>query len=114
MLVHPMAEMGGIVNYGGSAAAMVDIVDEKTMKPNETSLGGVSGASLGKKSRGCASIAGIFILPGDAPKSNSNFLVVIPFKPAGDHTKSTYVGACACACMSTSCTGLMGRKTRLR
>ena len=40
MLVHPMAEMGGIANYGGSAAAMVDIVDEKTMKPNETSLGG--------------------------------------------------------------------------
>ena len=35
-----MAEMGGIANYGGSAAAMVDIVDEKTMKPNETSLGG--------------------------------------------------------------------------
>ena len=35
-----MAEMGGIANYGGSAAAMVDIVDEKTMKPNKTSLGG--------------------------------------------------------------------------
>ena len=35
-----MAEMGGIANYGGSAAAMVNIVDEKTMKPNETSLGG--------------------------------------------------------------------------
>ena len=35
-----MAEMGGIANYGGSAAAMVDIVDEKTMKPNETILGG--------------------------------------------------------------------------
>ena len=35
-----MAEMGGIANYGGSAAAMVDIVDEKTMKPNEMSLGG--------------------------------------------------------------------------
>ena len=40
MLVHPMAEMGGIANYGGSTAAMVDIVDEKTMKLNETSLGG--------------------------------------------------------------------------
>ena len=35
-----MAEMGGMANYGGSAAAMVDIVDEKTMKPNETSAGG--------------------------------------------------------------------------
>ena len=35
-----MAETGGIANYGGSAAAMVDIVDEKTTKPNETSLGG--------------------------------------------------------------------------
>ena len=33
MLVHPMAEMGGIANYGGPAAAMVDIVDEKTTKP---------------------------------------------------------------------------------
>ena len=40
MLVHPMAEMGGIANYGGPAAAMVDIVDEKTMKTNETSAGG--------------------------------------------------------------------------
>ena len=40
MMVHPMAEMGGMANYGGSAATMVDIVDEKTMKPNETSLGG--------------------------------------------------------------------------
>ena len=39
MLVHPKAEMGGIANYGGSSAAMVDIVDEKTMKPNKTSLG---------------------------------------------------------------------------
>ena len=39
MLVHPMAEMGRIANYGGSAAAMVDIVDEKTMKTNETSAG---------------------------------------------------------------------------
>ena len=29
-----MAEMGGLANYGGSAAAMVDIFDEKTMKPN--------------------------------------------------------------------------------
>ena len=35
-----MAEMGGMANYGGSSAAMVDIVDEKTMKPNQTSLGG--------------------------------------------------------------------------
>ena len=40
MMVHPMAEMGGMANYGGSAAAMVDIVDEKTMKTNETSAGG--------------------------------------------------------------------------
>ena len=40
MLVYPMAEMGGIANYGGLVAAMVNIVDEKTMKPNETSAGG--------------------------------------------------------------------------
>lgn len=40
MMVHPIAEMGGMANHGGSAATMVDIVDEKTMKPNETSLGG--------------------------------------------------------------------------
>ena len=40
MMVHPMAEMGGMANHGGSAATMVDIFDEKTMKPNEMSLGG--------------------------------------------------------------------------
>ena len=35
-----MAEMGGMANHRGSAATMVDIVDEKTMKPNETIPGG--------------------------------------------------------------------------
>ena len=41
-----------MAKYGGSAAAMVDIVDKNTMKPNETSLGGnnagvAAGASWG-------------------------------------------------------------------
>ena len=42
MMVHPMAEMGGMANHGGSAATMVDIVEEKTMKPMKRVWVGIS------------------------------------------------------------------------
>ena len=40
MMIHPMTEAGGMANHGGSAATMVNIIDEKTIKTNEMSLGG--------------------------------------------------------------------------
>ena len=49
-----MAEIGGMTNHGGSAATMVNIVDEKMMKPNETSLGG---NKLVSAFRACAGLA---------------------------------------------------------
>ena len=32
MMIHPLAEIGRTANHGGSAAAMVNIVDENIMK----------------------------------------------------------------------------------
>jgi len=59
-----------------------------------------------KKSPGWGTIQGIFKMRRVAPRVAPKLLVLIPIKPAGASTKSTYVGAGAGACVRIDWIGL--------
>ena len=62
--------------------------------------------SAKKKSPGWGPIQGIFKMRTVAPEASSKTLLLIPIKPAGASTKSTYVGAGAGACVRIDWIGL--------
>ena len=59
-----------------------------------------------KKSPGWGTIQGIFKMRRVAPRVAPKLKVLIPIKPAGASTKSTYVGAGAGACVRIDWIGL--------